>query len=428
MRQHGLALPATLLMLGSVDLACAMVIQRVFGANNSEVMFASSGGGTHVYLAGTDLGSAFAPPQIFLGINAEAECVVQPFTSSRNRLHCIISAEGLPPPDLIYAAAGRFVERPLRVYKGARLAQCWHVGSANHGCIIRFDVGAAPRVDRLLTPVLQSGGVVRLTGQGIDGGMRGAPGMIMTLFRGTGQLVVGACGEKDCAPSNMGMETIGCMARTGSSGDGVASQEFSSALAFSDATNFGCKLDSLAGGLTGGFFNFSLHSMDGQNRGDAYLGFSGSQRVDYASGNPFYAELLPVITGVAPKLGSLAGGTDLTISGTGFGSVVADLQITVGEGTTCAVTAITPDALHCRVEPLTAPSDGWTQPPPSNPAGQAHVRQGLVSHPSQRGVRFQWRDDGNTWQTEHSHGGSGTMLLDDFSASLDYEVSAAQAE
>ena len=36
------------------------VIQKIFGANTSQIGFASSGGGTHVYLTGTDLGSAFA--------------------------------------------------------------------------------------------------------------------------------------------------------------------------------------------------------------------------------------------------------------------------------------------------------------------------------------------------------------------------------
>ena len=36
------------------------VIQKIFGANTSKIGFASSGGGTHVYLTGTDLGSAFA--------------------------------------------------------------------------------------------------------------------------------------------------------------------------------------------------------------------------------------------------------------------------------------------------------------------------------------------------------------------------------
>ena len=48
-----------------------------------------------------------------------------------------------------------------------------------------------------------------------------------------------------------------------------------------------------AGGLKGGFFNFSLHAMaldasrDGSNvpkhRGDAYKGFATTERVDYAN-------------------------------------------------------------------------------------------------------------------------------------------------
>jgi hypothetical protein len=417
-------LVALLLGITSLHPANGQVIQRLFGANNSEIGWASSGGGTHLYLSGSGIGSAFAPPTVFIGIAADAQCVVQPFTSTRNRLHCIVSAEGLPPPDLSYRAGGRFVDYPIRVYKSGRLAQCWHVAGINHGCVVRFDLAGTPRVTRLVTPVLQSAGLVRLQGQGIDGGVGGQPGMIATLYRGQGQLVVGACGEKDCAPSNMGLETIGCLAREGGSGDGVFGQEFSSAFAHSDAQNFGCKLDALAGGLTGGFFNVSMHAMDELHRGDAYMGFATTQKLDLATGDPFYAELLPVITGIAPRIGSLAGGADLTIFGTGFGSQFANLIITVGNGSaTCQVTTISPDALHCRVEPLSAPANGWTEPAPINDQGQAWIRQGLTSHPSQRGVRFQWRDDGTG--TEHSHRGSGSVLLDDFSAALDYEAGRA---
>ena len=190
-----------------------MVIQRVFGANGSEVGFASAGGGTHVYLAGTDIGSAFAPPEVYVGIRADALCIVQPFTSSRNRLHCIVNAEGLPPPDVAYSPNGRFVEHPMRVVHNGRIARCWHVGGINHNCFLRFDLGGTPRVTRVVTPVLQSAGILRVKGQGIDGGLLGAPGMASTLYKGGGQLVVGVCGEKDCAPSNMGLETIGASER-----------------------------------------------------------------------------------------------------------------------------------------------------------------------------------------------------------------------
>ena len=228
--------------------AGAAVIQRVFGANQSEIGWASPGGGVHVYLAGTGIGSAFAPPEVFLGINADAVCHVQPFTSTRNRLHCIVSPEGLPPPDPQYDPAGRFVSHPLRILKGGKLAMCWHTGGINHACFLRFDLAGNPRLHQLLTPVVQSAGLLRMRGRGIDGGQIGAPGMIATLYRGNGQLVVGACGEKDCAPSNFGMETIGCFSRVDGSGDAVRDQNHVPATAFSNETHFGCKLDALAGG------------------------------------------------------------------------------------------------------------------------------------------------------------------------------------
>ena len=90
--------------------ACAMgmVIQRVTGAGQSEITHASSGGGTHIYLAGTDIGSAFAPPSVFIGVNAEASCTVQPFTSNRNRLHCIVNPENVPAPDADFNRTGDF--------------------------------------------------------------------------------------------------------------------------------------------------------------------------------------------------------------------------------------------------------------------------------------------------------------------------------
>ena len=420
MRVHALLAIVLAVQLPNV---LAQVIQRIYGANLSEVGFASSGGGTHLYIVGSGIGSAFAPPSVFVGINADAECVVQPFTSTRNRLHCIVSAEGLPPPNVHYSLSPRFYSHPIRVLKNGRLAQCWHVGGINHGCSLRYDLAGAPRVHRVVTSVLQSAGVVRLQGQGIDGGLNGQPGMIATLYRGQGQLVVGACGEKDCAPSNMGMQTIGCLSRL-TSGDGVLGQENAAALVHSDKNNFGCKLDALAGGLTGGFFNLSLHAMDSLRRGDAYLGFSTTRKVDLVTGNPFYVEMLPVITGIEPRKASLAGGADLTIYGTGFGSEYNNLAITVGNGSaTCHVTTVSPSALHCRVAPLQASSNKWTEPPPMNADAQARLQQSLTSYPSQRGVRFQWRDDG--LGTEHSHGASGTMLLDDFSAPLDYEAGKA---
>ena len=144
--------------------ADAAVIQRVFGANSSEIGWATPAGGTHVYLSGTGIGSAFSPPTVFVGINADAECMVQPFTSTRNRLHCILDPEGLPPLDVEYKAAGRFVDHPLRVLKSGRLARCWHTGGINHACFLRFDLAGAPRIHTRHASRPRGRGVVSVLG------------------------------------------------------------------------------------------------------------------------------------------------------------------------------------------------------------------------------------------------------------------------
>ena len=214
----------------------------------------------HVYLIGTDLGTAFAPPTIYLGINAQAECKVQPFTSSKNKLHCIIGAEGVPQASPAYSHAGSFVSLPFRVVKNGRIARCWHVGGINHGCFARFDVGGTPRVRRVLTPTIESGDTLRLSGQGIDGGLSGATRLQASLYRGETP-VLGSCGEKDCQASSMGAEALGCYSRPDAGGDGVsgASQASQLATAYSDPTRFGCVLDAVGGGMAGGLFNVSLH-------------------------------------------------------------------------------------------------------------------------------------------------------------------------
>ena len=86
------------------------------------------------------------------------------------------------------------------------------------------------------------------------------------------------------------------------------------------------------------------------HRGFAY--HEAQRQVDIAGGLLFDAELVPRITAVSPRLGSLAGGTDVTITGAGFGSDSAALDVLVG-GVPCAVSSMHLDglvsALTCRV-------------------------------------------------------------------------------
>ena len=61
----------------------------------------------------------------------------------------------------------------------------------------------------------------------------------------------------------------------------------------------------------------------------------------------------------SPTIFWRAGGTDVTIYGSGFGSDIGQLQVTVGGGeddggAACAVQSISADAVYCRV-PQTLP-------------------------------------------------------------------------
>ena len=156
----------------------------------SDIAKMSVAGGSHIYLIGTNLGSPFNPPYVFIG--SVARCDVQPFTSTKNRLHCIVSPHRLPPMDLEYNATNREVMLPLRVFKGTRLAQCWHSDGKNTNCWVYFDPSATPRVERVLTPVLEPSATVRVTGYGLDGGVSGDPTVYLTLYRGDTPSVGGA--------------------------------------------------------------------------------------------------------------------------------------------------------------------------------------------------------------------------------------------
>eukprot|EP00908_Phaeocystis_cordata_P019737 Transcript_31336.p1 GENE.Transcript_31336~~Transcript_31336.p1 ORF type:complete len:258 (-),score=16.57 Transcript_31336:1252-2025(-) len=173
------------------------VVRRVSGPDESEITHASAGGGVSVYLTGSALGTPFNPPTVLVGTKGDAECVVQGFTSSLTRLHCIIGAAGLPPPSLSYTSSGSFQDLPLYVIKAGKRADCWHVGGANHGCFLRFDLGGTPRITQVRSPVLQAASFLRLAGSGIDGGLLGAPLAEAKLRREADGVLVGCRSRYD---------------------------------------------------------------------------------------------------------------------------------------------------------------------------------------------------------------------------------------
>ena len=151
---------------------------------------------------------------------------------------------------------------------------------------------------------------------------------------------MGQCGEKNCQSATGGLQTVGCKSRH---------DDTARALAFSDDTSFGCRLDALSSGQPAGFYNVTLHQVT-SHRGDAYKG-DLSRQIDYATGDMFDAELLPRVFSVEPRSGSLAGGATVTIYGSGFGSTADLLHVTVA-GASCNVTDLTPAYLRCAVQPM----------------------------------------------------------------------------
>ena len=317
-----------LLLLGELACTYGAVVQRVTGPDESEITHASVGGGVNVYLTGSALGTPFNPPTVLVGINGDAECVIQGFTSSVARLHCIINAAGLPPPTA-YNSAGDFQDLPLYVIKDGKHADCWHVGGTNHGCFLRFDLGGTPRITQVKTAVLQASAFLRIGGSGIDGGLLGAPLAGAKLHRE--YLTKGPGSIKGDGTY------VGCASRY----DDTDSPSAAVALGYTDSSSYSCKVEALkgawratlrrlpastpprprplptpsqppdaarglaTGGLAAGFFNVSLEVF-ANHRGFAY--HEAQRQVDIAGGLLFDAELVPRITAVSPRLGSLAGG------------------------------------------------------------------------------------------------------------------------
>ena len=123
------------------------------------------------------------------------------------------------------------------------------------------------------------------------------------------------------------------------------------------------------------------------------------------TGDPFDAEIPPRITAIHPRVGSLAGGTDLTVTGTGFGSDPTVLAIDVA-GVPCDVRQIQTTGVHCRLRYRP------TSMAPSRPTPTAAfaLGNGLGSYAGERGVRWQWQWLGANATAE----GEGSMLLPSF--------------
>ena len=118
-------------------------------------------------------------------------------------------------------------------------------------------------------------------------------------------------------------------------------------------------------------------------------------------GDPFDAEIPPRISSIEPRFGSLAGGTDLLVRGTGFGADASAISITVA-GVKCDVTQIQTTGVHCRLRSQLAATA------PTRPTPTAVLGNDLGSFAGERGARWQWAE-----------GGGQSLLLQSFAAPSD---------
>src|SRR5690606_20869671 len=65
-----------------------------------------------------------------------------------------------------------------------------------------------------------------------------------------------------------------------------------------------------------------------------------------SNGVNYRQDSTPQITSISPDLGTAAGGTTLTITGTGFSNVLAETHVLVDE-TPCTVTSVAPTQIQC---------------------------------------------------------------------------------
>ena len=93
---------------------------------------------------------------------------------------------------------------------------------------------------------------------------------------------------------------------------------------------------------SGGFYNVTVHQIT-DRRGDAHKGDLISRPIDFATGHSFDAELLPRVSSVSPRAGSAAGGTELTVFGSGFGSTLDLVRVTAA-GASCVIGGVTRSA------------------------------------------------------------------------------------
>jgi hypothetical protein len=124
------------------------------------------------------------------------------------------------------------------------------------------------------------------------------------------------------------------------------------------------------GDMPGGFYNLSMVVQDDFTNGAASTGKATMFSRDRYDNNNYYrfylfqstlqgvsysVSLFPSISAVSPQVGSIGGGTVVTITGTGFSSIPEELEIFVG-GLPCIVLSSSVNTIQCKTSPKLLPA------------------------------------------------------------------------
>eukprot|EP00966_Prymnesium_polylepis_P216940 5021157-Prymnesium_polylepis.1 len=264
---------------------CALLAFSVLdieqGSNSSSL---GVGGGSDLYIVGTDLGDPFNAPTVLIGNNPNplmTTCKVETFTSLSTRFHCTIDSGRLPTqPDNVGGwGQARASLLTLHVIVDGREAMCDNGdridGTGIGDCRLRFDIGATPLVAAVRTPLLGDGELLRLR----------------ALSK---EPLSAASGDKLTIQLRRGSSLLGCPLLAEE--DGIAFFEPPEGLGAND-NEVGCRLRSDPA-FAAGFWEVRLRSME-QNRGFA-LSSPAARRVDFASSSLYDVEIPPRISSVLP--------------------------------------------------------------------------------------------------------------------------------
>jgi hypothetical protein len=124
------------------------------------------------------------------------------------------------------------------------------------------------------------------------------------------------------------------------------------------------------GDMPGGFYNFSMVVQDDFSHGPASTGKATMFDRDRYDNNNYYRfylfqstlqgvsysiSLFPSVSAVSPQVGSVGGGTVVTITGTGFSTIPEELEIFVG-GLPCVVISSSLNTIQCKTSPKLLPT------------------------------------------------------------------------